>query len=216
VKITHHLDDATIVALAAGTLDEALAAVAASHAAWCLECRSAVRKAETMGGAVLGGLEAEAVSSDCRAKTMASLDGAVVRPFPGSPRSGELPLPLQSLTGLNGFGDIAWKAKAPGIAMADVKLSPGAKGHLYLLKIGPGKAMPEHGHGGEELTMILSGCYSDKFGTFARGDVADLDEAVEHTPIVGGDEPCICLVAAEAPTKFKSFLARLAQPYLGI
>ena len=100
--------------------------------------------------------------------------------------------------------------------MADIKSLPKTAGHLYLLKIAPGKAMPEHGHGGEELTMILAGSYRDCFGTFARGDVADLDEHVEHSPVVAGDEPCICLVAAEAPTKFKSFFAKLAQPFLGI
>jgi putative transcriptional regulator len=216
VKITHHLDEATIVAMAAGTLDEALAVVAASHAAWCPACRGALRGAETLGGAVLNGIGEEDVSGACKARTLAALDGAILHPFPKAAAGGELPAPLRKLTGYARFADIAWKTKAPGVAIADIRNVPDAAGHLYLLRIAPGKAMPEHGHGGEELTMILSGAYTDKFGTFARGDVADLDEEVEHTPVVAGNEPCICLVAAEAPTRFKSFFAKLAQPYLGI
>ena len=84
------------------------------------------------------------------------------------------------------------------------------------MRIAPGTAMPEHGHGGEEITLILSGAYNDNFGRYAPGDVADLDESVEHQPIVEQDAACICLVATEAPTRFKSWPARLLQPLVGI
>ena len=76
--------------------------------------------------------------------------------------------------------------------------------------------MPEHGHGGEELTVMLRGSYSDHTGRYIVGDVADLDEDIEHQPVVDSDEDCICLVATEAPTRFKSVWARLAQPFIGI
>ena len=216
MKITHHLDEATIMSCAAGTLDDALRVVVVSHASWCVSCHGALQVAEAVGGAVLSDGGTEEVTASCKQQTFAALEAAqpVARPLPVA--AGELPGPLSRLTGFTRFSDIAWKSKAPGVAMADIKILPSAVGHLYLLRIAPGKSMPEHGHGGEELTMILSGSYSDKFGTFARGDVADLDTEVEHSPVVGGEEPCICLVAAEAPTKFKSFFAKLAQPYLGI
>ncbi len=64
--------------------------------------------------------------------------------------------------------------------------------------------------------MILSGAYNDSIGRFARGDVADLDETVEHRPVVEQDEPCVCVVATEAPTRFKSRIARILQPMVGI
>ena len=47
-------------------------------------------------------------------------------------------------------------------------------------------------------------------------DVADLDEDIEHRPVVEQDGDCICLVATERPTRFKSFAARLMQPFVGI
>jgi putative transcriptional regulator len=100
--------------------------------------------------------------------------------------------------------------------MFDVKLPPGARGQLKLLRIGAGRAMPEHGHGGEEITLVLKGAYRDHMGRFGAGDVADLDEDIEHKPVVEQDGDCICLVATERPTRFKSLAARLMQPFVGI
>jgi putative transcriptional regulator len=76
--------------------------------------------------------------------------------------------------------------------------------------------VPEHGHGGAELTLVLTGSYSDATGRYHRGDVADLDEDVEHQPVVDPDGPCICLIASETKAKFRGMLARLLQPIIGV
>jgi len=216
LKPTHHLDYSTLLAYAAGTLDEAFSVVAASHLAVCPTCRNAVREAEAMGGALLEGMADEAVSAACRARTMAALEQAApVRAVARAPLS-ELPVPLARLLPAHALKDIAWKKKAPGVAMFDVPLPRGARGQLKLLRIGAGRAMPEHGHGGEEITLVLKGAYRDHMGRFAAGDVADLDEDIEHRPVVEQDGDCICLVATERPTRFKSLAARLMQPFVGI
>lgn len=212
----HHLDDSTLLAYAAGTLDEAFSVVAAAHVAVCPACRSAVRAAEALGGELLDMAGIAAVSDDCRSKTLAALDQAglyrlpVAAPRPAFPRALAQLLPVASLD------DVAWKKKAPGVAIFDVKLPAHAQGQLRLLRIGAGRAMPEHGHGGEEITMVLKGAYVDHMGRFAAGDVADLDEDIEHRPVVEQDGDCICLVATERPTRFKSLAARLMQPFVGI
>jgi putative transcriptional regulator len=217
VKIEHHLDEATIVAYAAGTLDEAIAVVVAAHAAWCPSCRAAIHDAEALGGEFLTGMESETVSTDCRQRTLGRLEGAALYRLPQArPRLSDLPRPLARLLEGGGLSDIRWRKLAPGIAKADAKLSAGAKGRVQFLRIAPGKAVPEHGHGGEELTMVISGSYKDRFGRFGRGDVADLDEEIEHKPVADGAEPCICVVATVAPARFKSFFARLLQPLAGV
>ena len=216
MKPTHHLDNSTILAYAAGTLNEAFSVVAASHLAVCPACRDAVRAAESLGGELLGGMADTAVSQDCRSRTLAALEQATIHRLPlPAPRS-ELPAPLSRLIDTGSFTDIAWKKKAPGVAMFDVKLPAQAKGQLKLLRISAGRAMPEHGHGGEEITMVLKGAYRDHMGRFAQGDVADLDEEIEHKPVVEQDCDCICLVATERPTRFKSLAARIIQPFVGI
>lgn len=216
MKIAHHLDDATVIALAAGTLDEAMATVAAAHAVWCTECRRAIFEAEALGGTFLNEVEGTPVSHDCRDRALARLEGAAPHgTAPARLAPGDLPGPLARLVG-GGLAEIRWRRLAPGIKIADATLSPGAKGKLNFLRVEPGKAIPDHGHGGDELTLVLKGAYRDRFGRFARGDVADLDEAAEHMPVAEGDEPCICVVATLAPTKFKSAMARLMQPLAGI
>jgi putative transcriptional regulator len=190
--------------------------VAAAHLAMCPVCRNAVHAAEALGGELLGRLDDIAVSATCRSRTLAALDQATLHKLPvAGPRS-ELPLPLARLVNVESFSDIAWKKKAPGVAMFDVRLPSNAKGQLKLLRIGSGRAMPEHGHGGEEITLVLKGAYVDHMGRFARGDVADLDEDIEHRPVVEQDGDCICLVATEQPTRFKSLAARIMQPFVGI
>lgn len=216
MKPTHHLDRSTILAYAAGTLSEAFTVVAASHIAVCPSCRDAVRAAEALGGELLDGMADSAVSADCRARTLAALEQATLHRLPVvAPRS-QFPAPLARLIEAKNFDDIAWKRKAPGVAMFDVRLPTEAKGQLKLLRIGAGRAMPEHGHGGEEITLVLKGAYRDHLGRFARGDVADLDEDIEHKPVVEMEGDCICLVATERPTRFKSLAARIMQPFVGI
>ncbi len=217
MKIDHHLDPATILAHAAGTLDEAFHVVVASHLAWCAECREAARQASQLGGEMLGQLATTPVSGECRSKTLSMLDTATLHPFPKSQRSrSEIPDPLAHLLRGKVLADLAWKRKAPGLALFDLPVSNASSGKLFLMRIAPGMAMPEHGHGGEEITLILSGAYNDRFGRFAQGDVADLDESIEHQPVVETGAACICLVATEAPTRFKSWPARLLQPLIGI
>jgi putative transcriptional regulator len=217
VTITHHLDPATILAYTAGTLSEALSIVAASHIAWCGECRKAVRAAETVGGEMIAAMEEAEVSGSCKAATMARLEQATVHRFPRAKAvRKDTPAPLDHLLAGKALTELSWKTKAPGVQMVELPLKHKDHGKLLLMRIAPGKSLPEHGHGGEEITMILSGAYTDKFGRFAAGDVADLDEHVDHKPIVEAGEACICLVATEAPTRFKSLPARLLQPLIGI
>jgi putative transcriptional regulator len=216
VLITHHLDDATILAFAAGTIGEAHGIIAASHIAVCNHCRANLRAAESLGGEVLASQEGAGVTDVCRAATLASLDLLPAKTPRLKMAPSDLPPAIARILGEGGLDKIKWHKKAPGVAVCDVPMAKGDKTHLKFLRIGTGRAMPGHGHGGEELTLILKGSYRDHMGRFSAGDVADLDENVEHQPVVDSLEDCICVVATEAPTKFKSFWARLAQPFIGI
>ena len=49
MTITHHLDDATLMSFAAGSLPDTLAAVAAAHISMCARCRQEVAMLERIG-----------------------------------------------------------------------------------------------------------------------------------------------------------------------
>ena len=110
---------------------------------------------------------------------------------------------------------VPWRRIGIGVWHHPLPLSPGAKGDLRLLKVAPGQAMPDHGHGGAELTLMLRGSYRDEVGTFRVGDLADLDDDVEHRPVADLKDGCICLIASEEKAKFRGLLARLFQPLTG-
>ena len=193
--------------------------VVASHLAWCPQCREAVRAAEALGGELLEQLPDAAVSDGLPGPHHGRAgSGATLHRLPAPPvADAAVPGPLaRLLTGGQSSMSSPWKKKAPGVAMFDVKLSPTAKGQLKLLRIGPGRAVPEHGHGGEEITLVLSGAYRDHMGRFAprRCGRSRRGHRAQARGRAGGD--CICLVAIERPTRFKSFAARLMQPLVGI
>ena len=77
-----------------------------------------------------------------------------------------------------------------------------------------GRPVPEHGHNGREMTLVLAGSFKDEFGSFSRGDVQDVDQDTVHQPVAGMVEDCVCLAVTDAPLDFKSFLPRIAQPFI--
>jgi putative transcriptional regulator len=58
--------------------------------------------------------------------------------------------------------------------------------------------LPLHGHTGAELTVVLTGAFTDERGEFRRGDLQEI-EKIEHQPVGDREEGCLCLVAAEGP-----------------
>jgi putative transcriptional regulator len=208
MTIVHHLDDATLLSHAAGTLPNALAVVAAAHIGLCADCRSRAALADDIGGALLDGL------------TPAGLDRAAP-PLPAdiapSVMGPARVLPAALSDALDGRLDgIRWRPIGIGLWDHRVPLQGESAGELRLIRVSPGCSVPAHGHNGAELTMVLRGAYSDETGRFATGDVADLDEAVEHQPVADPTTGCICVLASERRARFHGILARLLQPLIGL
>ena len=210
MKITHHLDDSTLMSCAAGSQPEALAAVVSSHLAVCPRCRAELKKHAMIGEALFEGLNPEPTTRGAPVVAMRSGEA-------GAEDADVCEMPAALHAALNGrFDDVPWRRVAPGVWQCPISLSEGAKGDLRLLKVAPGTKLPEHGHGGSELTLILDGAYTDEFGTFRRGDVADLGDDVEHRPIADPVHGCICLAASDEKPRFTGMFARMLQPLAGL
>jgi putative transcriptional regulator len=76
--------------------------------------------------------------------------------------------------------------------------------------------MLEHSHTGTELTLVLNGSVSHQGGDFRPGDFDFGDGEVDHQPIVGGDIPCLCLVAMSGDLQLHGWLGRLISPFVRI
>ncbi|MEM6888623.1 MAG: ChrR family anti-sigma-E factor [Pseudomonadota bacterium] len=212
--IKHHLNDAILMAYAAGTLPEAFNLMVASHISLCDDCRARAQTFEVLGGEVLDSGERKEMSAHAFGATLALIDGGPVEPIRAPERkAGVLPGPLQDYVG----GDVdavRWKPIGMGVKQAILPTSQDASARL--LFIPAGTAMPDHGHGGTELTLVLQGAFEDESDYFARGDVEIADSDMHHTPVADVHEDCICLAVTDAPLHFDKLIPKIAQRFLRI
>lgn len=210
----HHVDAATLIGYAAGALPRGFAVVVATHLQVCATCRQQANAANHIGGQLLRQLDGEALSPASRDAVLARLavepQSRLERAATPQHRDADLlPPPLQPYFGPR-YSQLRWRLLAPGIH--HLRAPDVDDCHLMLLRTAPGKSIPLHTHGGNELTMILRGAYDDCLGHFAPGDVADLDGDVEHQPVTAPGVPCVCVAATDAPLRFSGWLARTLQP----
>ncbi|MDZ7627071.1 MAG: ChrR family anti-sigma-E factor [Parvularculaceae bacterium] len=219
-NIRHHPKDVTLAAYAAGQVDEARSVVIAAHLKLCPICRLAVGDFETVGGACLETVEPVGLSDSALDSFWLRAGRQEMSPAPASVLAAN-DFSLDAMHPLSrylkdGVDAIEWKSVAPGLAQHVIPADGYRPGVLRLLKISPGVRIPKHTHGDEEMTLILRGSYTDEVGEFRHGDLADLDEDVLHAPLATGDEPCICLIATNAPLRFRTIMGRIAQPFIGL
>jgi putative transcriptional regulator len=216
MTISHHPGLETLLSCSAGSQPEAFAAVMASHISICPECRRELALMEKIGAALFDQMSPARVKRDAPVMELRRMEAGVQSSnAQRKPPGGDVPEPLRPILGRY-LDDVKWRKLAPGVWDHQIPLSKGAKGDLRLIKVAPGHKLPEHGHEGSELSLLLRGSYADKLGQYSTGDVADLSTDVEHQPVADANEGCICLVATDKQLRFKSLLARLMQPLTGI
>lgn len=122
-----------------------------------------------------------------------------------------MPASLRNFVGLSAK-EIPWRMKIPGVHTYKMADEEGCE--VMLLRIKPGVSIPTHTHEGRELTLVLKGSFRDGTGNYERGGVSVADHAVDHKPIAGLDEECICFVVNDAPLRFTGPVARIISSIL--
>lgn len=213
MKPHHHLDNSTLIGYSAGALPVAFRVVVSAHLSICQSCRQQMMDADAVGGQLVSLQEGASMSTGAREDILSRLGERSMRPL-AAPASRAhdpdlLPQPLWPYFGET-YSGLRWRTIGPGVH--HIRSRNVDDGHLMLLRIAPGRCVPMHTHGGNELTMILQGAYDDSLGHFAPGDVADLDSDVEHQPVTSPGVPCVCVAATDLPLRFSGWLARTLQP----
>lgn len=214
MTIRHHLSDQLLMGYAAGQLPEAFSLVVATHVSMCDECRARLASYDAMGGALVEDLAEVAMGATALDAVLARIDGMPQATQRAPLRAaGILPAPLADYVG----GDLsAVKWRSIGMGVKQAILPTGRDASARLLFIPAGVAVPDHGHRGMELTLVLQGAFADANDRFDRGDLEIADESLQHTPVAMAGMDCICLAATDAPLKFRGLVPRLAQRLLRI
>lgn len=216
MTIEHHPGDDLLLAYGAGTLDEATSLLVATHLALCPRCRNRLALAESIGGELMNRRRANGTVDETGIDSAMALAPGDDEPAgPATAESGPflLPQPLRGYAG-GDAAELGWRAVGGGIRQIRLK-TPGKGAKARLLSITAGTRVPEHSHGGEELTLVLAGSLYDRGEWYRRGDVDMADASVLHRPAAGPEEDCICLAVADARLKFSGVIPRLLQPFNG-
>lgn len=213
MSASFHPSDELLVAYGAGSLDEATALLVATHLALCPCCRDVVEKVEFMGGVMLDDLPPSDLAADALASVLNRLESPAPRrkAAPVPPALAAFPAPLRTYLG-SGLDGLPWQKLSAGMEQAVLLDTGVARARLF--RIAEGVAIPEHGHEGMELSLVLQGAFSDHAGHYRRGDVASADGETVHRPVVEGGETCLCLTVTDAPLYLTGLLGRLMNPFL--
>ena len=211
-SIEHHLSEALLMAYAAGNLDEAFSLVVATHLSMCDTCRAGLGAFEAVGGAILEDMDGTGFEVDL-AGTERRIKAAGKAPILLGFGPGKLPRALRGTIG-GDLEDVRWRPAGLGVRQAILPSS--GRATVRLLSIPPGVAVPDHGHRGTELTLVLQGAFRDETARFGVGDVEIATPDDEHTPTAEEGETCICLAATDAPLRFRGLMPRIAQRFLRI
>jgi putative transcriptional regulator len=215
--IVHHPGEEILLDYGAGCLPEALALVVATHVSMCSICSAHVHLIERCGSALLDDAAGDDLSEHALDEILGRLDISepiVPQQVTRLDKETEavLPGPLRRYVTKN-LVDLHWRRvgrlfeehRLP-LARSDIKAA--------LYRLPPGSLVPKHSHRGEEYTLVLAGGFRDGDKTFARGDFSAMDPSNIHQPIVEPDEPCLCLIALDAPVKLSGAVGFLLNPFL--
>tara|TARA_R110002073_G_scaffold3282_1_gene22105 strand:- start:21251 stop:21931 length:681 start_codon:yes stop_codon:yes gene_type:complete len=195
-----------------------------SHLEISVPARAHAASMARIGGALLESLD-DAADIAFDADDIFALDAAFepARPKPEPAAvapAGEAELPDCLPNVLRDFIDregiaLRWEFLGPGLRKAMLWHSE-ADERLWLLRARPGVAIPQHGHRGTELTLVLQGSFLDGEQRYVRGDVEEADPEVEHDIKIGEGEECICLALTQGKLRFDDPLLRVLQVFTGL
>jgi putative transcriptional regulator len=215
VKTANKLQDEWLLSYAAGALSPARSLMVSTHLAYHDDLQEAVADAEAIGGSLLESMQAADVPDSVLDQLMSRLDDTVVPEVkPVTSAGSQFPQPLLDFLGTD-IASLNWRFMGPGMQNARLWNGPNDE-RLWLLKARGGMVVPEHGHNGEEWTLVLKGSYHTELGKFGVGEIDIAGEDIEHQPIIDAGEECICLVLTEGPIRMKTLAGRIIQPFIGL
>lgn len=113
----------------------------------------------------------------------------------------------------NDAESLAWKTRLPGYREHDLGEIEGLHVHLFWIK--PGRTMPAHTHEGSELSLVLTGAFSDVRGHYGRGDISVADDTLDHRPVADIGEPCIGFAVMDGSFKLTGSLGQRIRDLIG-
>jgi len=216
VSISHHPHDALLLDYSAGNMDEPMSLLVGTHLSLCHECRTLAQGLDALGGALLE----NSYKPNKNVETLGNIisrrdDYNPLDPIKklNQPIDGiYLPEPILSYCS-NTFVTKKWSLSTPGISYVTLAEEHN-KYKFRLYKIRPNTRARTHTHGGQEITQILKGGFTDNTGHYVRGDFVEMGPKNTHQPKTDSGEDCICIVFTDGPQLLTGLLGSFLNPFL--
>ena len=212
----HHPGEEFYSAYSAGKLDAALALLVETQAALRSDVRRRLQTADSVGGYFLEKEKPAPMSFRATERALKRIDSS--KPETGEVRKAAgvatrileelimLPEPLQDWA-LQSSVEGGWKYGGKGLRILPMNVSNDVT--TELLRIEPGCGAPRHTHAGSEYTLVVSGGFSDEYGSYGPGDVSVVGSDHTHKPVADEGEVCFALAVRDGGLKFEGLLGVL-------
>lgn len=204
------------MAYAAGCLDPAFALLVETQASLRADVSEAIAVGELIAAICLEDETPAALSDRALDRAFAAIDALNAEAATARRAASEagkaleelltLPEPLRE-TALIASGDKGWRFSGPGLRRMPLPVSRDVE--CELIRIDAGARVPRHTHEGAELTLCVSGGFSDETGSYGPGDLSLKDASDTHTPQADDDGPCIVLAVRDGGLRFSGMIGAL-------
>ena len=214
--INRHPESDLLVEYVSGSLSVAPCISVTTHLQYCKQCSDSVESLGEIGGELLTTAEAVPVSDGLFDRIIENLDSLAEKdPSDGLLRqcsdaiSTQLPEFVQRLLPDE---ELDWRRLSPSLKVAPISVGEEVY-ELALHRIDAGGKAPEHNHLGKEITVVLTGSFSDEDGVYQAGDFLVRQPGDTHRPFAARNQECICLSVLEAPIRLTG-IKRILNPFL--
>ncbi|MGA0805281.1 MAG: ChrR family anti-sigma-E factor [Pseudohongiellaceae bacterium] len=216
--VKYHPDVRFLTDYTAGSLPRSQALCVAAHLHFCQACKARVRELTELGSELFDQQQPLPLQTSSFERLMQRIDSsnggatAPARQARRVPGNGDLPRAIARLC----QGDVeslSWRHIGKHFRHAALKLGD-VRRETTLFHIKAGGAVPHHRHGGDEITVVLKGSFSDHEDRYSAGDFIVRTQGEAHRPVASQNEDCLCLSSLDAPIQMSSWLLRLLTPFV--
>lgn len=199
-----------------GGLQAPFAVVIGSHLELCARCRDETLRLDAIGGGLLFGLNPAGAPDIGLGETLARLDEPPPPPPAPLPANQDaetvarLPAALRRYV-KQPLRALPWRDVARGLSVVELGTLKRDGARVQLLRSRPGQALPQHRHGGTEMTLVLSGGLNVDEVHYGRGDVVTAEVGEVHRPLTEPGEDCLSFAVSDGPLRFTRLVPRLWQ-----
>ncbi len=209
-----HPQPEQLVEFAAGSSHTGMSVAISVHLHFCKYCRERVSELESTS-AVLFETQAPApLAANAFDQLMQRIQQEpAAQPTPPPPKAkSRFPRALQSLLP-ESLDELEWRHPMKNLSVT--RLMTDETGMIIgLHHMKAGGRVPNHGHRGEEINVVLEGGFSDQKGSYAEGDFIYRTTGDIHAPQADAHGDCLMLSVVAAPVKLTGPLGWIINPFL--